>query len=92
MGAAGVPLPEGRAAAIDPAAHAWGEPLWIEAEGANLPGAEHSYRRFVMALDTGGAIRGPARADLYLGRGDAAGLEAGRIRHPLKMWRLVPKD
>jgi membrane-bound lytic murein transglycosylase A len=92
VGAAGLPLPEGRAAAIDPAAHAWGEPLWLEADGGNLAGAIRSYRRLVMALDTGGAIRGPARADLYVGRGDAAGLEAGRIRHPLRLWRLVPKS
>jgi membrane-bound lytic murein transglycosylase A len=45
----------------------------------------------VTALDTGGAIRGAVRADLYLGRGAAAGVEAGRIRHQLRMWRLVPR-
>ncbi|WP_370694571.1 3D domain-containing protein [Klebsiella pneumoniae] len=44
-----------------------------------------------MALDTGSAIRGPVRADLYMGRGDAAGAEAGTVRHPLHMWRLIPK-
>jgi membrane-bound lytic murein transglycosylase A len=90
VGAAGVPLPTGRAVAVDAAAHGWGEPLWLVAEGGNLPGAARSYRRLVVALDAGGAIRGPARADLYLGRGDQAGLEAGRVRHPLRMWRLVP--
>ncbi len=42
-------------------------------------------------LDTGSAIRGPVRADLYMGRGDAAGEEAGAVRHPLRMWRLVPR-
>ena len=47
--------------------------------------------RLAMALDTGSAIRGPVRADLYMGRGDAAGAEAGTVRHPLRMWRLVPK-
>ena len=45
-----------------------------------------------MALDTGGAIRGPGRADLYLGRGRQAGVEAGRVRHTLRMYRLVPVD
>ena len=44
-----------------------------------------------MALDTGSAIRGPVRADLYMGRGPAAGAEAGSVRHPLRMWRLVPR-
>ena len=45
-----------------------------------------------VALDTGGAIIGDIRADLYLGRGDAAGREAGRVRHDLAMYRLVPRE
>ena len=44
-----------------------------------------------MALDTGSAIRGPVRADLYMGRGESAGAEAGAVRHPLRMWRLIPR-
>ena len=43
-----------------------------------------------MALDTGGAIKGAVRAALYVGRGDAAGVEAGHIRHALRMYELVP--
>ncbi|MBA3999901.1 3D domain-containing protein, partial [Brevundimonas sp.] len=42
-------------------------------------------------LDTGSAIRGRVRADFYMGRGDEAGEEAGTVRHPLRMWRLVPR-
>lgn len=90
-GAAGIPLPERRAIAVDPAHWTYGEPVWIEADGGNLIGARASYRGLVMALDTGSAIRGPVRADLYIGRGDAAGEEAGAVRHPLRMWRLVPR-
>jgi membrane-bound lytic murein transglycosylase A len=90
VGAANVPLPAGRAAAVDPADHAMGELLWIDAESPVLAGAFPSYRRLVTALDTGGAIRGPVRADLYLGEGAAAGVEAGRIRHTLRLWRLAP--
>lgn len=90
-GSAGVPLPAGRAAAVDPAYRSYGEPLWIVADAGTLDGPAKTYRRLVMALDTGGAIKGPARADLYVGRGEAAGTEAGRIKHPLKMYRLVPK-
>ena len=90
-GAAGVPLPAGRAAAIDPAHHAYGQVLWIEADAGALAGAFPRYRRMVAALDTGGAIRGPVRADLYVGRGEAAGTEAGRIRHALRLWRIVPR-
>lgn len=90
-GAAGLALPPGRAVAVDPAAHGYGEMLWLDGEAPTLTGAFPRYRRLVAALDTGGAIRGPVRADLYTGRGAAAGTEAGRIRHQLRMWRLVPR-
>jgi membrane-bound lytic murein transglycosylase A len=89
-GAAGVPLPAGRSIAVDLGRHAVGEPFWIEASAPTLAGAFPSYRRFVMALDTGGAIKGDVRADLYMGRGDAAGAEAGRVKHTLRMYRLIP--
>ena len=90
-GAAGIPLPERRAIAVDPAHWRYGDAVWISAEAGNLVGARASYSGLVMALDTGSAIRGPVRADLYLGRGEAAGPEAGAVRHPLRMWRLVPR-
>lgn len=90
-GAAGVPLPAGRAIAVDLARHPLGEPWWIDASAPTLPGAFPVYRRLVMALDTGGAIKGDVRADLYVGRGDDAGMEAGRIRHTLRMYRLIPR-
>ena len=92
VGAANIPLPPGRAVAIDPAFHAMGELLWIDAEAPILAGAFPAYRRLVLSLDTGGAIKGDVRADLYLGLGQAAGAEAGRVRHTLRMYRLVPKD
>lgn len=90
-GAAGVPLPPRRAVAVDPGHWRYGDVVWIDADGGNLRGAHASYRGLVMALDTGSAIRGPVRADFYMGRGDAAGAEAGTVRHPLRMWRLVPR-
>ena len=90
-GAAGVPLPARRAIAVDPAGWTYGDLVWISADGGNLAGARHGYSGLVVALDTGSAIRGPVRADLYMGRGEAAGAEAGAVRHPLRMWRLVPR-
>ena len=90
-GAAGVPLPARRAIAVDPSNWTYGDLVWIAADGGNLAGARASYQGLVMALDTGSAIRGPVRADLYMGRGDTAGEEAGAVRHPLRMWRLVPR-
>jgi membrane-bound lytic murein transglycosylase A len=89
-GAAGVPLPAGRAIAVDPAFHTYGVGYWIDATAPVLTGAFPAYRRLVGALDTGGAIRGPVRADRYIGRGREAGVEAGRVRHSLRMFRLIP--
>ncbi|RZJ46824.1 MAG: murein transglycosylase [Brevundimonas sp.] len=90
-GAAGIPLPARRSIAVDPNHWRYGDLVWISADGGNLAGARSSYQGLVVALDTGSAIRGPVRADLYMGRGDAAGEEAGAVRHPLRMWRLVPR-
>lgn len=89
-GAANVPLPAGRAIAVDLSRHDLGELFWIDASAPVLTGAFPTYRRLTVALDTGGAIKGEVRADLYMGSGDAAGVEAGRVRHTLRMWRLVP--
>ncbi len=92
VGSANLPLPPGRALAMDPAYHQPGELYWIDAGAPILQGAFPTYRRLAVALDTGGAIRGDIRADLYLGRGAAAGFEAGRVRHTLRLYRLIPKD
>lgn len=90
-GAAGVPLPAGRAIAVDPAFHRYGGLYWLDADAPILAGAFPRYRRLAVALDTGGAIKGEVRADLYLGEGPAAGMEAGRVRHTLRLHRLVPR-
>lgn len=89
-GAAGLALIPGRSVAVDPAAHRYGELLWIDAEDPTLHGARAAYRRLTAALDTGSAIKGQVRADLYVGRGAAAGEEAARVRHTLRLYRIVP--
>jgi membrane-bound lytic murein transglycosylase A len=91
-GASGAELIVGRSVAVDPAAHPYGELLWLDAEAPTQRGARPSYRRLTTALDAGGAIKGEVRADLYLGRGSAAGEEAARVRHDLKLYRIVPTD
>ena len=90
LGAAGVSLPPGRSLAVDPSRHGYGELWWIDAEAPVLAGAMPRYRRAAMTLDTGSAIRGEVRADLYIGRGAEAGREAGHVRHTLRVTRLVP--
>jgi membrane-bound lytic murein transglycosylase A len=88
-GAANVPMIAGRAIAVDPAFHDYGALYWIDGQAPSLSGAFPRYSRLVAALDTGGAIRGQVRADLYMGRGATAGAQAGRVKHELRMWRLV---
>jgi membrane-bound lytic murein transglycosylase A len=91
-GSAGAPLLAGRSLAVDPAAHPAFELLWIDATHPALEGARLVYQRLAAAMDEGGAILGPGRADLYLGEGPAAGAEAGRVRHVLRLYRITPND
>ena len=93
VGAQGVPLTPGRSIAVDKALHVYGTPFFIEGE---LPiESEQSktpFRRLMIAQDTGSAIVGPARADLYFGAGADAGRVSGRLRHNVRFVILVPKS
>lgn len=93
VGAQGVPLTPGRSIAVDKSLHVYGTPFFIEGD---LPiDSEQSktpFRRLMVAQDTGSAIVGPARADLYFGAGVEAGRVAGRMRHPARFVMLVPKS
>ena len=92
VGAQGVPLTPGRSIAVD-RLHEYGTPFFIE---ANLPvdGVKSASRfgRLMIAQDTGSAIVGPARADLYWGSGDDAARIANRIRHPGRFVMLLPRE
>jgi membrane-bound lytic murein transglycosylase A len=92
VGAQGVPLTPGRSIAVD-RVHEYGTPFFIE---ANLPiesvKSVSRFGRLMIAQDTGSALVGPARADLYWGAGDDAGRIAGRIRHPGRFAMLVPRE
>jgi membrane-bound lytic murein transglycosylase A len=93
VGAQGVPLTPGRSIAVDKALHVYGTPFFIEGE---LPlESEQSktpFRRLMVAQDTGSAITGPARADIYFGAGADAGRVSGRLRHNMRFVMLVPKS
>src|SRR5262249_29108379 len=92
VGAEGVPLMPGRSIAVD-RLHEYGTPFFIDAklpiESAKSTSA---FRRLMIAQDTGSAIVGPARADLYLGAGDDAARIASRIRHPGRFVMLLPRE
>ena len=91
-GAQGVPLTPGRSIAVD-RVHVYGTPFFIEAElpiESARPTAK--FRRLMVAQDTGSAIIGPARADIYFGAGEDAGRSAGRIRHPGRFVMLIPRE
>ena len=93
VGAQGVPLTPGRSIAVDKALHVYGTPFFIEGE---LPiESEQSktpFRRLMVAQDTGSAITGPARADIYFGAGADAGRVSGRLRNNMRFVILVPKS
>lgn len=93
VGAQGVPLTAGRSIAVDKSLHVYGTPFFIEGE---LPiESERSktpFHRLMIAQDTGSAIVGPARADLYFGAGSEAGRVSGRLRHNMHFVMLVPKS
>jgi membrane-bound lytic murein transglycosylase A len=92
LGAQGVPLTPGRSIAVD-RVHQYGTPFFIDADLPSASGKGASpFRRLMIAQDTGSAIVGPARADLYWGAGEEAGRIAGRIRHPGRFVMLLPRE
>lgn len=84
LGAMNRSVTEGRTIAVDPAYVPLGAPVWVETDG------EDPIRRLMVAQDTGSAIKGPQRADIYFGTGDAAGRVAGRLRDPGRLVVLLP--
>ncbi|MEN3286987.1 MAG: rane-bound lytic murein transglycosylase [Bradyrhizobium sp.] len=93
VGAQGIPLTPGRSIAVDKALHVYGTPFFItgelpiESEKSKTP-----FHRLMIAQDTGSAIVGPARADLYFGAGAEAGKISGRLKQNIQFVMLVPRS
>src|SRR5579859_244341 len=93
IGAQGIPLTPGRSIAVDKTLHVYGTPFFIagelpiESEKSKTP-----FHLLMIAQDTGSAIVGPARADLYFGSGPDAGKVAGRLKSNMRFVMLVPKS
>ncbi|GAB1394686.1 murein transglycosylase A [Rhodocyclaceae bacterium] len=87
-GALGIPLTPERSIAVDPRHTPLGAPVWLD---TNRPNSDEALQRLMLAQDTGGAIRGPVRADFYWGSGAAAGTLAGKMKQSGRMWVLLPR-
>jgi len=86
LGSLGVALTPERSVAVDPAYIPLGLPVWLDTilpDGTLL-------QRLAFAQDTGGAIKGPVRADLFIGRGTEAGRLAGEMKQPGRLYVLLP--
>jgi membrane-bound lytic murein transglycosylase A len=88
-GAQGVALTPGRSIAVDPQSIPYGTPVWLATQGPVM-----NEQKLVMAQDTGGAITGAVRADLFTGWGgwnEPAYQLASRLKQPLQLWVLQPR-
>lgn len=84
LGAMNRSITDMRTIAVDPSYVPLGAPVWIEKQGAD------PLHRLMIAQDTGSAIKGAQRADVFFGTGDAAGRAAGKLRDPGRMMVLMP--
>jgi len=91
IGAMGVPLTPGRSVAVDRAFIPLGAPMWVMVKDPMARRDTPPAGRLVVAQDTGGAIRGPARTDFFQGWGPEAGDRAGRMRDEAEVFLLLPR-
>ena len=85
-GSLGLVLTPERSIAVDRSYIPLGSLVAIKSESA-----VYSVHKFVFAQDTGGAIKGPNRADMFMGYGERAKWIAGELKAPLEVWLMVPK-
>lgn len=88
IGALGVALTPRRSIAVDRRYIPLGAPVFL---ATTWPGSDKPLERLMLAQDTGGAVRGPVRADFFWGFGAEAGSLAGRMRQQGMMWVLLPR-
>lgn len=91
VAAAKVPLEPGRSIAVDRAFHTFGTPIFVSAPNLKDFDGDRPFARLMIAQDTGSAILGPARGDLFTGSGHRAGELAGAVRSDASFTILLPK-
>lgn len=87
-GSLNVPLTQARSLAVDKSVIPLGTPVWLD---TTLPDGT-AYQRLMVAQDTGGAIKGHVRADVFFGEGERAELLAGEMKQPGRLYALLPKE
>jgi membrane-bound lytic murein transglycosylase A len=92
-----VPLTPGRSLAVDLKYLPLGVPVWLDGKApaaapASAKAPDRPLRRLLVAQDTGGAITGPVRGDVFWGHDAAAAATAGRMKHPGQIWLLLPRS
>ncbi|MGV2127765.1 murein transglycosylase A [Agrobacterium vitis] len=97
IAAAKVPLVAGRSLAVDRTIHTFGFPFFIHSQSLTSQdptgvNSGKAFARLMLALDTGSAIVGPARGDIFTGSGDEAGNLAGAVRNDADFYILIPKQ
>ena len=92
IAAAKVPLEAMRSIAVDRQIHTFASLMYIDSRSLTHLTGGQPFQRLMMALDTGTAIVGPARADIFTGSGTAAGDLAGNVRDDADFYILIPKS
>jgi membrane-bound lytic murein transglycosylase A len=93
VGSEGVPLTAGASLAVDMKLHPLGAPMFVAAmrPDADPNRADHDFNRLMVAQDSGGAIKGAVRGDVFWGFGAEAASIAGRMKSSGKLYVLLPK-
>jgi len=86
VGSLNVPLTSERSIAVDRRYIPLGFPVWLDTKLPN----QQPYQRLMMAQDTGGAIKGSVRADVFFGHGQRAERLAGNMKQPGRLYILLP--
>ena len=90
IGAENVALTPGRSLAVDRRLIPFGAPVWLDTSEAL--DAKRKLRRLMVAQDTGGAIKGAVRGDIFFGAGPGAAARAGRMNRPGRYFLLLPRS
>jgi membrane-bound lytic murein transglycosylase A len=91
IGGAGVSLTAGRSIAVDRGVWSYGLPFFIDVDRREIGAGSARWRRLMIAQDTGAAIVGQARVDIFFGSGAVAGTLAGRQRHHGRLFVFLPR-